>query len=96
MGTTAILTSPPDTATGVLGAARAERNAADLAEARLLGLAVEWAVLHPAELIHEVATHTVRGFGETDLALAGEGAPTVAEYAVARVRGRGRPVDRGR
>src|SRR5262249_38249507 len=29
------------------------------------------------------ATYAVRGFGETDLALAGEGAPTVAEYSIA-------------
>jgi hypothetical protein len=75
-------TSTPDTAGGVLAAARAERQAADLAEARLLRLAVDWAVLHPTESIHQPATHILRGFGETDLALAGQGAPTVAEYAV--------------
>src|SRR3954453_2907215 len=75
-------TSTPDTAGGVLAAARAERQAADLAEARLLSLAVDWAVRHPTESIHQPATHILRGFGETDLALAGQGAPTVAEYAV--------------
>ena len=86
MGTSAahIISSEtrPDTAAVVLSAARDRRRTADLAEAELLALAVEWAVIHPAESIHEPATHTLRGFGETDLAIAGEGAPTVAEYAV--------------
>jgi hypothetical protein len=39
--------------------------------------------MHPAESIHGQATHRLRGFGETDLALAGPGAPTVAEFCVA-------------
>ncbi len=38
--------------------------------------------MHPADSIHEPATYVLRGFGQTDLALAGVGAPTVAEYAV--------------
>src|SRR4051794_18535379 len=82
MGTAAVVDTRPDTAVGVLCAARAERAAADAAEARLLLLAVDWAGMHPVESIHAPATHTLRGFGETDLALAGPGAPTVAEYAV--------------
>ncbi len=45
-------------------------------------LAVQWAVLHPADSIHDPATYVVRGYGETEMALAGEGAPTVAEYAI--------------
>ena len=72
----------PDTAAGVLAAARAEREAADHAEARLCQLAVEWAVMHPVDSIHDPATYVVRGYGETDLALAGPGTPTVAEYAI--------------
>src|SRR4051812_13837895 len=75
-------TSCPDTAAGVLAAARERRRTADRAEAELLGLAVDWAVIHPAESIHQPATHVLAGFGQTDLALAGPGAPTVAEYAV--------------
>src|SRR5262249_61343100 len=82
MGISTAVDTRPDTAAGVLCAAREERQAADAAEARLLTLAVDWAVMHPADSIHEPATHTLRGFGQTDLALAGEGAPTVAEYAV--------------
>src|ERR1700750_227747 len=90
MGTPAVVDTRPDTRpstgpdspAGVLAAARGERRAADAAEARLLQLAVDWAAMHPAESIHEPATHTLRGFGQTELALAGEGAPTVAEYAV--------------
>jgi len=76
------LDTGPDTAAGVLCAARDRRRAADRAEADLLALAVDWAAMHPVDSIHEPATHTLRGFGQTDLALAGEGAPTVAEYAV--------------
>jgi hypothetical protein len=83
MGTTATLTSLPETAAGVLCAARDRRRVAETAEAELLALAVRWAVLHPAEAIHVPATHRLRGFAQTDLALAGPGAPTVAEYSVA-------------
>jgi hypothetical protein len=95
MSTSAASDTRPDTAAGVLAAARTERRAADAAEARLLQLAVDWVVMHPADTIHEPATHTVRGFAETDLALAGPGAPTVAEYAVAEFA-RDRAVHRGR
>src|SRR5262245_10441880 len=73
----------PESAAGVLSAARAEREAADLAEARLVQLAIEWAVMQPADSIHEPAAFVLRGCGQTDLALAGEGAPSIAEYAVA-------------
>ena len=72
----------PDTAADVLAAARAERSAADAAEARLCELAVQWAVMHPVDSIHDPATYVIRGYGETDLALAGPGTPTVAEYAI--------------
>src|SRR3954453_4271226 len=82
MGTTATRTDGPDMATDVLAAARTERQTADHAEARLCQLAAQWAVMHPADSIHDPATYVVRGYGETDLALAGAGATTVAEYAV--------------
>jgi hypothetical protein len=83
MGNPVASQARPDTAADVLAAARRERTAADAAEARLCQLAVDWAIMHPADSIHAPATHTLRGFGETDLALAGEGAPTIAEYSVA-------------
>ena len=80
------ITAAPDTrldsAAGVLRAAREQRRGADLAEAGLMELAVSWAVMHPAESIHEAATFTLRGFGETDLVIAGPGAPTVAEFSI--------------
>ena len=79
---TSALETRPDTAAAILAAARDRRRAADLAEADLCRLAVEWAVLHPTESIHEPATHVLKGFGQTDLALAGPGAPRIAEYAV--------------
>jgi hypothetical protein len=83
MGIPSTLDVWPDSAAGVLAAARDRRRVADLAEADLCRLAVEWAVRHPAESIDDAATLGVRGFGQTDLQLAGEGAPSIAEYAVA-------------
>src|SRR3954447_24962022 len=72
----------PDMATDVLAAARDRRRTADLTEADLCQRAVEWAVMHPADSIHDPATYVVRGYGETEMALARPGAPTVAEYAI--------------
>jgi hypothetical protein len=82
MGNISALDTRPDTATAVLIAARNSRATADREEAMLCQLAVEWAVMHPVESIHEPATYVLRGFGQSDLALAGEGAPRIAEYAV--------------
>ena len=67
----------------MLLAARARRRAAEFAEAELLSLAVQWVVMHPPESLHPEATHTLRGFGQTDLPVAGPGAPSVAEFCVA-------------
>ena len=79
------MTSTPtpglDTAAAVLEQARADRAAADAAEARLLSHAVTWADLHPAESIHDAAP--LSRYGEQPLAVAGPGAPLVAEFAVA-------------
>jgi hypothetical protein len=72
-----------DTASGVLAVARGCRHTADAAEAQLLQAAVRWALLHPPESIDEVETYRLRGFGDTGLTLAGEGAPTVGEFAIA-------------
>ena len=77
--TTAPRTSTPPAA--VLAFARDRRAAADAAEADLLQAAVTWADLHPAESIHEAAL--LSRYGEHPLAVAGPGAPLVAEFAVA-------------
>ncbi len=77
------ITAMPDTAAAVLGAARERRRIADRAEAELLEFAVQWAVLHPAESIETgAATYRTRSGDETDVVLAGAGAPLVAEFAV--------------
>ncbi|MCW2756926.1 MAG: endonuclease, partial [Nocardioidaceae bacterium] len=70
-----------DTETSVLDAVRSERAAADAAEARLLALACDWADLHPADSIDDAAV-LIRG-GDTALAIAGDGAPLVSEFAIA-------------
>src|SRR5262245_28300831 len=67
----------------VLDFARQQRAAADRAEADLLAAACAWADLHPAESIDRAETFIVRGFGDTGIPVAGEGAPWVAEFAVA-------------
>src|SRR6476619_5466001 len=72
-----------DTASAVLEQARADRAAADAAEARLLSHAVAWADLHPAESIHDAAL--LSRHGEQPLAVAGPGAPLVAEFCVAEL-----------
>src|SRR3990170_4222654 len=73
----------PDTASGVLAAARERRRVADRAEAELLQLAVQWAIIHPAETLDDAETFRLRSGGESGLPLAGPGAPLVAEFAVA-------------
>jgi hypothetical protein len=83
MGISSTSQGRPDTAADVLTAARARRRAADAAEADLMELAVDWASMHSPDSVHHRAGHAVRGFGQTDLALAGAGAPTIAEFAVA-------------
>ena len=77
----------PDTASGVLAAARERRAAADRAEADLLMLAVQWAVLHPAETLDDAESFASRvhlaGADDRPVTLAGPGAPLVAEFSVA-------------
>ena len=74
----------PEAPAGVLVAAKARRRAAYVARGDLRPSSWwKWVVTHPAESIHAAETHTLRGFGETDLPLAGEGAPSVAEFCVA-------------
>src|SRR6478752_4964504 len=78
MTTTAHLDSP----TGVLDAVREVHSEITDLEIRKLKLAVEWAVMHPVESILKAAT--VDGT-EDELAIAGEGAPLVAEFCVAEL-----------
>ncbi len=73
----------PDDARGVLAAARARRAAADAAEVDLLQLAVQWAVIHPAESIEDSERYHLRSGGEGPVGLAGPGAPLIAEFSVA-------------
>lgn len=82
MTTTMERTARPDTAAAVLASACERRAVADAAEADLLQLAVDWVAMHSADA-RTAATMSVAGFGETDLAVAGPGAPTVAEFSVA-------------
>jgi hypothetical protein len=77
-GLTTSLDTAADTAAGVLEQARADRAAADAAEARLLFHACAWADLHPAESIGDAVR-----FGDTPVPVAGDGAPLVAEFCVA-------------
>ncbi|MGH3659272.1 MAG: hypothetical protein ACRDUA_21700, partial [Micromonosporaceae bacterium] len=77
----------PDTASAVLAAARERRAAADAAEADLLGLAVQWAIIHPAETLDDAEGYATRvhlaGVDEQPVTLAGPGAPLVREFCVA-------------
>ena len=77
----------PDTASGVLAAARERRAAADRAEAELLQAAVQWAIIHPAETLDDAEVFASRvhvaGADEVGLPLAGPGAPLVREFSVA-------------
>ena len=68
-----------DTPAGVLERARELRATADRAEADLLALAADWAVMHSVETVPEVDDL----FGERELSVAGPGAPEVAEFCVA-------------
>jgi hypothetical protein len=70
-----------DTPTGVLEALRERQTVANQAEVHKLQLAIRWAIMHPVESIDRAAA-TVPGT-EDELAIAGEGAPLVAEFCVA-------------
>ncbi len=69
------------TAAGVLDVARGRRAAATPPRLDLLQAAVEWADLHPAESIHDAAL--LSRHGDQPFAVAGPGAPLVAEFCVA-------------
>jgi hypothetical protein len=63
----------------VLAALHAEHQVACAAEIRKLQFAIRWAIMHPVESIDHAAT--VDG-SEGELAIAGAGAPLVAEFCV--------------
>ncbi len=75
-------TTATDSPTGVLDAVREVHSEITDLEIRKLQLAVEWAVMHPVESILHAAM--VDGT-EDELAIAGEGAPLVAEFCVAEL-----------
>src|SRR5436190_13299822 len=71
----------PDSAEAVLDAARERRAVADKAEAELLALAVQWAVIHPAESLEDAGSFRLHG--DVPVPVAGPGAPLVAEFSIA-------------
>ena len=75
----------PGTPAEVLAAARRARAAAHAAEAEVLAAAVAWAHLHRVETLAEAATWPAGHGQDTGIALAGEGAPLVGEFAVAEL-----------
>lgn len=86
----------PETPADVLAAARAETQAAQVAECRRLELAADWAAMHSVDSIDEAATTWTAGFGDTGLTVAGPGAPLVAEFSVAELAAAiGLPTDAG-
>src|SRR3954462_5136382 len=71
-----------DTRTGVLSAVRDEVAAVMVAECNKMVLAIEWAAMHSVDSMDDAACYA--GF-ESEMALAGPGAPLVAEFAVAEL-----------
>jgi hypothetical protein len=73
----------PESPAEVLAAARDRRRVADAAEADLVELAVQWAVLHPVDSLEvDPAVIDVPG-ADTDMTIAGPGAPQITEFCVA-------------
>ncbi|WP_244932024.1 HNH endonuclease signature motif containing protein [Nocardioides sp. W7] len=70
-----------DDAPALLAFVRAERQAEARASANLLASAVAWAAMHSTESLHEAAAIWVPGQDE-EMAIAGPGAPLVAEFSV--------------
>ena len=64
----------------VLGAARAVRAELSALEARRFEIAADWAALHPGEDVDESVP-----WEERELEIAGDGAPTVAEFCIAEL-----------
>ncbi len=79
MGSARVTTHSPS---GVLAGLRDHRAAAEAHEVAILEAAVAWADLHPPASIHDAA---YLDGTESELAIAGEGAPLVAEFACAEL-----------
>ena len=71
-------------AAGVIAAARRLRTEANTAEAGVLAQAVAWAELHQVDDLDLAATVLVEHGKDTGIPIAGEGAPLVSQFAVAR------------
>src|SRR4051812_29575111 len=71
-----------DTPAGVLSAVREEIAAGMVVERNKMVLAIEWAAMHSVDSLDDAACYP--GL-EGELALAGSGAPLVAEFAVAEL-----------
>src|SRR3954447_18919564 len=67
----------------VLAAARGLRREANAAEAGILEQAIEWARLHEVTDLDDAATWWAGRGVDTGIPIAGEGAPLIAEFAVA-------------
>src|SRR3954452_14938587 len=70
-------------AAAVLAAARGLRREANAAEAGILAQAVAWARIHEVTEVGEAATWSAGHGQDTGIPIAGEGAPLIAEFAVA-------------
>ena len=82
-----------DTAAGVLAGVRASRRVELAEQARQLALAVAWASMHSTDSIYDAACFG----GETELLIAGPGAPLVAEFCVAEFAAAlGMPTEQGK
>ncbi|MCW2797107.1 MAG: endonuclease, partial [Nocardioides sp.] len=73
----------PDAPGEVLAAARERTEAAMLAERDRFELAVEWGAMHSVDSLDRAATWALGHGGADALAIAGAGAPLVAEFCVA-------------
>ena len=94
MTTTAATAEELDSAAEVLRFAREQRAVVEAGEAALLRAAATWAEQHPVESIEQAAL--VPG-GDHGLAIAGPGAPLVAEFCIAEFAAAiGRSTDSGR
>ena len=71
-----------DAPAGVLARARELRSVADRAEADLMAVAADWAVMHSVEMVPHL-DETAACWGDRELSVAGPGAPEVAEFCVA-------------
>ncbi len=80
MAATPIETTGPDTPATVLAALETNHSALAQHEVGQFRLAVDWAAAHPAEDLDTAAT--IEGT-EGELAIAGPGAPLVAEFCIA-------------